>query len=346
MRKDPRIEKSLTLQSTGGAEVTTIIGSVSMDLANARVGFGGDGAGFTVDADGGDFALELCLDNGSQVTIRENILTGALAGITTCPDGLGNNSSVTVEYNRIRENSEYGVYLASVAVGSAVLVNFNDIADNGSDGLRVADSAIAVHATTNWWGDASGPYHAAANPAGTGNAVSDDVSFEPWLDAPLRSLRISSDDRGSVTNPGERAFVFAPGTEIHLEATPDAGYEFDRWTGDVGTIANVRAPVTTIIMNGDYSIVARFKSLQCFIATAAYGTDTTKEIDALREFRDTVLLPNDLGAGFVALYYRISPPVAGLICRHEVLRTAARVGLVDPIVALLSWSQGLWSAGR
>jgi len=82
----------------------------------------------------------------------------------------------------------------------------------------------------------------------------------------------------------------------------------------------------------------------CFIATAAYGTDTAKEIDILREFRDTILLPNSLGAKFVSLYYKTSPPLADFISQHEVLRTAVRVGFVDPIVAILNWSHDLWSA--
>jgi len=81
----------------------------------------------------------------------------------------------------------------------------------------------------------------------------------------------------------------------------------------------------------------------CFIATAAYGTDTAKEIDILREFRDAVLLPNSLGAEFVSLYYKISPPIANFIAQHEVLRTVVRVGFVDPIVAILNWSHDLWS---
>ena len=45
----------------------------------------------------------------------------------------------------------------------------------------------------------------------------------------------------------------------------------------------------------------------CFIATAAYGTDTAEELNILREFRDEVLLPNRLGAGFVSFYYETSP---------------------------------------
>jgi len=81
----------------------------------------------------------------------------------------------------------------------------------------------------------------------------------------------------------------------------------------------------------------------CFIATAAYGTDTAKEIDILREFRDAVLLPNSLGSRFVSLYYKTSPPMADCISEHEVLGAVVRVGFIGPIVAILNWSQDLWS---
>jgi len=80
----------------------------------------------------------------------------------------------------------------------------------------------------------------------------------------------------------------------------------------------------------------------CFIATAAYGTDTAKELDILREFRDTVLLPNSLGARLVSFYYKASPPVANFISQHEVLRTVVRMGFVDPIVRILTWTHALW----
>jgi len=81
----------------------------------------------------------------------------------------------------------------------------------------------------------------------------------------------------------------------------------------------------------------------CFIATAAYGTDTAQEIDILREFRDEILLPNSLGARFVSVYYRTSPPIADFISQWDVLRTIVRVGFVNPIVAILNFSHSLWS---
>ena len=82
---------------------------------------------------------------------------------------------------------------------------------------------------------------------------------------------------------------------------------------------------------------------ECFIATAAYGADTAEEINTLRKFRDVVLLRSGLGAEFVSLYYEVSPPIAGVISQHDFLRTAVRVGFIDPIVAILNWSHALWS---
>ena len=80
----------------------------------------------------------------------------------------------------------------------------------------------------------------------------------------------------------------------------------------------------------------------CFIATAAYGTDTAQEIYILRDFRDRVLLPNSLGAEFVSSYYECSPPVADFVSKHELLRTIIREILIDPIVVALNWTQDLW----
>lgn len=66
-------------------------------------------------------------------------------------------------------------------------------------------------------------------------------------------------------------------------------------------------------------------------------------MEILREFRDAVLLPNSAGSGFVAFYYKVSPPMADLISRHEGLRALVRVGLIDPIVRIVDSTRHLWS---
>ena len=80
----------------------------------------------------------------------------------------------------------------------------------------------------------------------------------------------------------------------------------------------------------------------CFIATAAYGTDTAQQLGVLRGFRDQVLLKDPLGARFVYLYYKVSPPIANFIAQHTVLRTVVRDALVEPVVSLTKLTQGLW----
>jgi len=347
--EDLNIDKSLTLQSADGAAVTAILGSVSIELEAEMVSLGGDDAGFTVDADGGDFATWLSIGNGSEVTISHNSLTGAIAGITT-QSGLLDNSTITIEDNKICEN-DYGIYLESVAGGSTVLIKFNNLAGNDDYGLYVDDSAVTVDATYNWWGDASGPSGGVADPVtqriadGTGSAVSENVHFDPWLTTYQYTITISSTNGGSVIIPGEGTFTYDAGTTVELVANAAGPYWFSEWTGDVSAIADVNDITTTITINDDCCITANFKGFwECFIATAAYGTDTAKEIDILREFRDAVLLPSSLGAEFVSLYYKISPPIADFISQHEVLRTAVRVGFVDPIVKILNWSHDLWSA--
>lgn len=68
----------------------------------------------------------------------------------------------------------------------------------------------------------------------------------------------------------------------------------------------------------------------CFIATAAYGTETAKGLDNLRSFRDNILLTNALGESMVNAYYSTSPPIANSLSQHEFIRDATRISLVIP----------------
>jgi len=72
------------------------------------------------------------------------------------------------------------------------------------------------------------------------------------------SVSINSTAGGSVTIPGEGVFTYDQGQVVNLVATPDAGYRFDRWTGDIDSIAQVSAASTNITVGGNYSITANF----------------------------------------------------------------------------------------
>jgi len=62
----------------------------------------------------------------------------------------------------------------------------------------------------------------------------------------------------------------------------------------------------------------------CFIATAAYGSAFEPQVEILREFRDSCLMPTTPGRRFVALYYKYSPALAEVIAKHDILRVIAR----------------------
>ena len=63
----------------------------------------------------------------------------------------------------------------------------------------------------------------------------------------------------NVTIPVKAIFTYGAGTVVSLNATPDSGYQFVRWTGDVGTVDNVHASETIITVNGNYLIIANFE---------------------------------------------------------------------------------------
>jgi len=93
-------------------------------------------------------------------------------------------------------------------------------------------------------------------------AESDDTADFEEIPSVQYNLSINSTEGGSVTEPGEGVFPYNEGTVVDLVATPDNGYRFVEWTGDVDTIVDVNAAATTITMNGDYSITANFVGVE------------------------------------------------------------------------------------
>jgi parallel beta-helix repeat protein len=82
--------------------------------------------------------------------------------------------------NQINENllsrNNIGIYLNNASYVN--LINGNNISSNQEYGVY---SEINVNATSNYWGNPSGPYNQMHNPSGMGDKVSDNVDFQHWI---------------------------------------------------------------------------------------------------------------------------------------------------------------------
>ncbi len=89
-----------------------------------------------------------------------------------------NNSIIASSTIGLKVMDFYG-YGPSDYATSTVSVHNSEIYDNDRYGIKNIGSS-QVDAIYNWWGDDSGPIHP-DNPDGTGDRISGDVLFDPWI---------------------------------------------------------------------------------------------------------------------------------------------------------------------
>jgi parallel beta-helix repeat protein len=134
-------------------------------------------------------------------TIVNNVVTHNSAstngGGIVCLDG----AFPTIDSCTISNNEMGGVYLTGAA---NIIVRNSNIAGNTNYGVSSENAALAVDCDSNWWGDASGPYHPTLNPSGLGDTVSDYVDFDPWL-----------------TSPGISEYTYSTPVEMKLQISPN-----------------------------------------------------------------------------------------------------------------------------
>jgi hypothetical protein len=76
----------------------------------------------------------------------------------------------------------------------------------------------------------------------------------------------------------------------------------------------------------------------CLIATAAYGSEMSPQVQLLREIRDNQLMNTESGtafmSGFNELYYSFSPTIADMEREHPMFKEIVKVGLTPMISSL------------
>jgi uncharacterized repeat protein (TIGR02543 family) len=325
---------SIVVDSAGAAYVTGNTTSADFPMQNPIQGSYGGGIS---DA----FVTKVNVSGSALIysTYLGGSDTDSVGGIALNSEGApyvtGNTSSTDFPTKKPIQGSISGmndVFITKINAPGTDLTYSTYLGGLGDEyGFGIAvDSAGAVY-VTGITGSFNFPTQ---NPIQKDKVGSEDVFITKLVfsDITTYTLTIAAGS-GGITNPSPGSHTYDEGTEVTITATPNSGYIFVGWSGDVTSTTN---PIT-ITMDSDKSITANFTQESdggggdggnggglCFIATACYGTPMAEEVKTLCAFRDQYLLTNPIGRALVKLYYRHSPKVADFIRNKETLKAVVR----------------------
>jgi len=203
--------------TTERSNVTINSNVITTDLGPNDPGLGG-WQGINVMGANGYEPGDTC--NVTTVSVTGNIIKGSASGrgfrygIKLGYNDASTLSAISITNNTIHMN-EVGVWVRFSANG--VKVTYNNIFSNTNYGVSNTYTSQTADAAYNWWGNEMGPYHPTLNPSGTGNSVSDNVVFEPWLikpNPPLAPISVVY-----VNPPNVALTTPALGTSFNVDVT-------------------------------------------------------------------------------------------------------------------------------
>ena len=137
--------------------------------------------------EGNTTRVAACLGVIHDNTVENNTIDNAEWGLY-----LYVTTNLTVQGNTVKNCSDSGIYMKDDHANC--LINNNNIYGNTNYGINNTDGATyatTVDATNNWWGAANGPsgdygrVNLDGKVIGKGDAVSDNVYWDPWLRMPV-----------------------------------------------------------------------------------------------------------------------------------------------------------------
>jgi hypothetical protein len=168
-----------------------------------------------------------------------------------------------------------------------------------------------------------------------------DMPLTIFIESPGKvTISVSNGDVATVlgeTTSGEFTiyhddYDFMDGTMLIVNHIND--YTLKEWT-DVSTfsknVSTESVKETTSVKSGNGG--------GCLIATAAYGSEMSPQVQLLREIRDNQLMNTESGSAFMGafnnVYYSFSPAIADMEREHPMFKEAVKLGLT-PMLSSLS----------
>jgi alpha-tubulin suppressor-like RCC1 family protein len=167
--------------------------------------------------------------------------------------------------------SSYDLTITSTAGGSVTSPGEGTSSYDKGTVIDLVATPEPGYRFVNWTGDVGAVGN--ANAALTTITINDACSIAANFAKLQYDLTATSTVGGAITMPGEGTFIYDEGSIVNLEVEAEEGYQFVSWSGDVGTIGDIHAAYTAIVMQGSYSITANFeRGLVAMVAGGCWHT--------------------------------------------------------------------------
>jgi parallel beta-helix repeat protein len=144
------------------------VGIYSLTISRMRIR--GEGNDFPAPADN-EYIANTVTKNGGQQLSPAKVSTLDVFSVAEEPDvggGIMASTGNVFRSNHIAKNIGYGLF----AIDWKMIAKDEQITD---------PEMVPVDAILNWWGHTSGPFHVDTNPFASGQTISDNALYSPWL---------------------------------------------------------------------------------------------------------------------------------------------------------------------
>ncbi len=263
---------------------TTTVTLTSGD-ASIRANFTLDTYQLTIGTDDTEGASTLpsgtsTVNHGEPTAITANAPTGysfdswtVVSGTASFGDATDPTTTVTLTSGdaSIRANFSLNTYLLTVGTdntsGSSTTPSGTFTVNHG-ESTDISATAPAGYSFVNWTVvSGTATIGNTADPATTVTLTSGNADVQANFEQDIYVLNTTANGNGTISRSPDQP-DYLSGTNVDLLATPDEGWEFDNWSGDITGNSN---PVT-LTMDSDKTVAANFSQITFALTVTADGT--------------------------------------------------------------------------